>query len=209
MPPTLDCPCRAWMMAPHSIVKFRFPEIWKGMASERGSLFHSTCGTQWCVHCRPSCWYPLTPLPTKRRAQDAGPRCRGSFPDTALLLHSIGFHGCSGCRAIIQPCRTPTAAQFAELPSIGVHLSMCFAVRKGRAYVPRRTAPEVVFFLLPGAAHGCVQELTPSATAFSGLTTPSKIHPLVTGQSIAGSWAQEVGSGGVHLNTIRSDSCKL
>ena len=33
-------------------------------------------------------------------------------------------------------------AQFAEIMSFGVHLSMCFTLRKQRAYIPCRNAPE-------------------------------------------------------------------
>ena len=84
-----------------------------------------------------------------------------------------------------------TAAQSAEILSFGVHLSMCFTVRKERAYIPRRDVPElVVFFLTYAAARGRAQEATPGSMAFLGLKTLSKNHPPVTQQNIAGSWAQ-------------------
>ena len=59
-----------------------------------------------------------------------------------------------------------TAAQLADIQSFGVHLSMCFTVRKERAHIPRRNVPE---FFSP-AVRGCSWPCARTDTWFCGQT---------------------------------------
>ena len=78
------------------------------------------------------------------------------------------------------------AAQSAEIQSFGVHLSMCFIVRKERAPIPRPNVLEFSF-LRYRAAHGCAQEPTLGPAALFDWKILLKKHPLVPQQNIAGS----------------------
>ena len=100
-----------------------------------------------------------------------------------------------------------TAAQFAEIPSLGVHLPLCFIVRKETACIPRPNTPE--FFFLPRyrAAHGCGQEPTPGSTALFGLKTLCKNLPLVTRQHIC--WFLGTGGGGVVVKGLVTFSLRV
>ena len=72
-----------------------------------------------------------------------------------------------------------------ECLSFGVHLSMCFTVRKERAYIPRCTTPELFFHVVWVCSWTCAD-----STPLFGLQTLSKNHPLATHQNIAGSLAR-------------------
>ena len=65
------------------------------------------------------------------------------------------------------------AAQFAELLSFGVHLSMCFTVRKGRAYIT--WALETFFPVLRGYSWPCATT-TPWTHGIFWRETLSKNH---------------------------------
>ena len=88
------------------------------------------------------------------------------------------------------------AAQFAEILSFGIRLSMCLTARKQRAYIPQGNALKIDFFLCCAAAHGRVQRPTPGHTALFGLKTLSSDHPLVAWRNISGSWARVGGGAG-------------